>query len=147
MLVGVLLFLIAGWFVSVLLNIRRLFGTRYEISEHFRLVLIIGNQDSIVEGFLRKLLTQRDRLWPRLEVVVIDCSSSLARTGKVIRFLAGQADFTVINAREEGYRGLAPIFENFENWEKGSTVWYYDTRLLKGQELLKTPLFSLLASI
>lgn len=144
MLVGVLLFLIAGWFISVLLNIRRLYTTRYAAGEHFRLMVIMGNQDSVAEGFLRKLLTWQDRLWPRLEVVVIDCSNSFACTGKVIRLLAGQVDFTVINAGEAGFRGLAPVFEGRK---KGSTVWCYDTRLLKGQELLKAPLFSLLASI
>jgi hypothetical protein len=144
MLVGVLLFLIAGWFISVLLNIRRLFSTRYAVSRHFRLMVIMGNQDPVAEGFLRKLLIWRDRLWPRLEVVVIDCSGSFASTGKVIRLLAGQANFTVVNARERGFWELASVFESRE---KGSTVWCYDTRLLKGQELLRTSLFSLLVSI
>jgi hypothetical protein len=104
----------------------------------------MGNQDPVAEGFLRKLLIWRDRLWPRLEVVVIDCSGSFASTGKVIRLLAGQANFTVVNARERGFWELASVFESRE---KGSTVWCYDTRLLKGQELLRTSLFSLLVSI
>lgn len=145
MLVCAILLLIAGWSVLVLLRIKQLFGARsFADKENFRLVVLTGEQDIAVEGFLRKLMARRDELWPRLEVAVLDSSYAPGLTSNIISLLADQMDFSIIRTGGEGSlnRVKAP-----ESGDKRNILYYYDTRFLTGRDLLNAPIFNLLEAI
>jgi len=69
-----------------------------------KLYVLMGAQEDAAEGFIRKLIAWRNRLWPRLEVAVVDCGAG-GDTGRIIRLLAGDLDYPVI---EDGFYGERP---------------------------------------
>ncbi len=134
--VEVLLALTAGWLVFVLWRAASLFYDRRADSGRrmCKLVVFMSDQEDAAEGFLRKLAAWRNRLWPRLEVAVVDCGSA-DDTGRIIRLLAGEMDYPVM---DKGFCGQK------KGPGAGSTeapVHYYDARGRKGRSLLNAPLF------
>lgn len=139
MLWKILLALIAGWLILVFWWVAVLFLTRQAMTEQrlYKLFVLMSNQDDAAEGFLRKLISWRNKLWPRLKVAVVDCGSS-DETGKIIRLLAKELDYPVIDGEP---------FRQKQNqvFGKGEVfIRYYDVRWQKGKNLIQTPLFSLL---
>jgi hypothetical protein len=132
----VVLLLISLWFVRVLWILRNLCVSNKGNQEQARLIVIMGDQEYSVEGFLRKLTALRNKFWPLFQVVVLDnCHND--RTSRIISLLAAQNGFQVIIAGER---------EITEFYNVKQKTLSYDARPLKDGELLKAPLFSLVSS-
>jgi len=134
MLPVVFLLLISLWFIWVLWILRSLCISNKGNQRQARLIVIMGNQEYSVEGFLRKLAILRNKFWPLFEVIILEsCQNN--RTTRIISLLAAQNGFQIISA------GKREIIDSVQ----GNSI-YYDARPLKDGELLKSPLFFLISS-
>ncbi|MFA5383784.1 MAG: hypothetical protein WC364_03810 [Eubacteriales bacterium] len=132
----VVVLLISLWVIWVLWILRRLCVSRSVNQEKARLIVIIGDQEHSVEGFLRKLAVLRNKFWPLFEVIILDsCQNSL--TTRIISLLAAQNGFEVIGAGESGIVKSGKVRQKF---------FCFDARPLKDGNLLKAQLFSLISS-
>ncbi|HAG09779.1 MAG TPA: hypothetical protein DCK87_09535 [Desulfotomaculum sp.] len=96
MIIGVLLVLLAGWVVFILIKAYRLV---YQINKNqysLKIVVILRNQENSLEGFLRPLLYWRNKLWPFLEIMMVDYGST-DQTPKILSLLKREVDFPVVN--------------------------------------------------
>lgn len=132
----VVFLLISLWFIWVLWILRNLCVSHKGNQEQARLIVIMGDQEYSVEGFLHKLTALRNKFWPLFQVVVLDsCHNS--QTSRIMSLLAAQNGFQVITVGERE-------ITEFSNVQQKSL--YYDARPFKDGELLKAPLFSLISS-
>ncbi|HAG09869.1 MAG TPA: hypothetical protein DCK76_00335 [Desulfotomaculum sp.] len=132
----VVFLLIGLWFIWVLWILRSLYILQTGNQERGRLIVIIGEQERSMEGFLRKLIVLRNKYWPLFEIMILDsCQNS--RTTRIISLLAAQNNFQVITAGER---------EIIEFCEVQRKSFCYDARPFKDGELLKAPLFSLIST-
>jgi len=133
----VIFLLISLWFIWVLWILRNLCTAHKGNQGQTRLIVIIGNQEYSVEGFLRKLAVLRNKFWPLFEVIILE-SRQNNRTTRIISLLAAQNGFQIISAGER---------EIIDSSKVQRESICYDARPLKdGGELLKAPLFSLISS-
>ncbi|GEM_PF-4188966 len=96
MIIGVLLVLLAGWLVLILIRAYRLV---YQINKNqysLKIVVILRNQENSLEGFLRLLLYWRNKLWPFLEILMVD-DGSVDQTPKILSLLKREVDFPIVN--------------------------------------------------
>jgi hypothetical protein len=96
MIIGVLLVLLVGWVVFILIKVYRLV---YQINKNqyfLKIVVILRNQEKSLEGFLRPLLYWRNKLWPFLEIVIVD-DGSIDQTLKILSLLRREVDFPLVN--------------------------------------------------
>jgi glycosyltransferase involved in cell wall biosynthesis len=94
--IGVLLVLLAGWLVLILIRAYRLV---YQINKNqysLKIVVILRNQENSLEGFLRLLLYWRNKLWPFLEILMVD-DGSVDQTPKILSLLKREVDFPIVN--------------------------------------------------
>ncbi|MEW6276174.1 MAG: hypothetical protein AB1556_13830 [Bacillota bacterium] len=136
MLLEILLAFAGGWLVFIFWRVVNLFLARRIPGEQglCKLYVLMGSQEEAAEGFLRRLMAWRNRLWPRLEVAVVDCGAG-DDTGRIIRLLAGELDYPVLaggSFRQE--RGPAA-------GGAAAPCYYYDARRQRGKDLINAPLF------
>ncbi|MEW5899418.1 MAG: hypothetical protein AB1652_09665 [Bacillota bacterium] len=142
MLWEILLALAGGWLVFALGRVFHLFWAgkvrqapgRQKLCKLF---VLMGGQEDAAEGFLRKLMAWRNRLWPRLEVAVVDCGAG-DDTGKIIRLLARELAYPVLEGAFFGRHGEQAAAGC------GRTFLCYDARRHKGKDLIRAPLFCFL---
>lgn len=158
MLAIMFLALLLGWYVRMAAKILRLYlalrrgGERPQV----KLVVMVGKQESAVEGFLRRLAARRNVLWPRLDVILVvdahrgDATMSIAR---IFGRVTGLPAVTVAET-PAGLRAAVSAMckrlpgEPRDGWAGGvRPVWYYDARGLQGQSLLRAPVFNQLGWI
>lgn len=96
MIIGVLLVLLAGWVVFVLIKVYRLAYQTDKNQYSLKIVVILRNQENSLEGFLRPLLYWRNKLWPFLEIMMVD-DSSTDQTPKILSLLRREVNFPVVN--------------------------------------------------
>jgi len=149
-LLTVLVTLLAGWYVCM----AWLFLRAYIIRQRgrcpaARLVVLVGGQESAVEGFLRRLAALGNLLWPRLQLTVV-VEDGGDDTPAIARRLGRKAALPVVSAAEAD-PGLRAAVADAERrlpgepragrWGGARPVWYYDARGLEGFALLRAPLF------
>jgi len=103
------------------------------------LLLVVKDQEEWVEGFLRKAADCRKRWQPAMEMVVVD-DHSQDGTVDILQRLREICSFELVLPSEGGgsfEAGLAGC--------RGAAVLCFDARGLKGNELLRAPLFNIFA--
>jgi|GEM_PF-2969188 len=143
MLWEILLALAGGWLVFTLGRVFHLFwagqvqrsGRQAQSRQELcKLFVLMGGQEDAAEGFLRKLIAWRNRLWPRLEVAVVDYGAG-DDTGKIIHLLARELAYPVLEGSFFGQHGEQAAAG------RGGTFLCYDARRHKGKDLIRAPLF------
>lgn len=147
MLWEILLVLAGGWLVFTLGRVFHLFwagqaGPAPGGEKLCKLFVLMGGQEDAAEGFLRKLIAWRNRLWPRLEVAVVDCGAG-DDTGKIIRLLAGELAYPVLEGGFCGRPGEQAAGVAVAG-RGGEPFLCYDARRHKGKDLIRAPLFGFL---
>ncbi|OAT80193.1 hypothetical protein [Desulfotomaculum copahuensis] len=158
MLAVMFLALLLGWYVCAVVKVLRLYSACLRGGEHPRvkLVVMVGGQDSAVEGFLRRLAARRNAFWPRLEILVVVDGHRDDATLSIARILGREAALPALTA-EQTPAGLRPAVAAMCGRLPGEPrdgrtggvrpVWYYDARGLQGRGLLRAPVFSQLGWI
>lgn len=148
MLWEVLFALAGGWLVFTLARVFCLFwsgrarraGRQAQSRQKLcKLFVLMGGQENAAEGFLRKLMAWRNRLWPRLEVAVVDCGA-VGDTGRIIRLLARELAYPVIEGSFFGRHGKQAAGVAVAG-RGGEAFLCYDARRHKGKDLIRAPLF------
>lgn len=134
---NLLLVLAGGWLAFVLWKVITLFCARQAAGTKIlcKLFVLMSNQDDAAEGFLRKLMAWRNRLWPRVEVAVVDCGAN-DDTRRIIRLLAWELGYPVVEG-SSFCRKLKPAPAG----NGGITFQYFDARKYKGRNLIRAPVF------
>jgi hypothetical protein len=133
MLLQIILLLTGFWLFFVLRKILGLFLFQWNLNDQLcKLVVIMGDQEESAEGFLRKLFYWRNRLWPGLDVEVLDCGTS-AGTKKIIRLLAGELNFSIVKKKHYEQAGYA------DPTNKEAPIRCLDARNYDKKSLIRLP--------
>jgi len=131
MLFQVILLLTGFWIFFILWKILALFLWQRNVSDQLcKLTVFMGDQEESAEGFLRKLIYRRNRLWPKLEVEVADCGSSNG-TRKIIHLLARELNFPIVEKKQDEQANRLKLKD------EEASVRYLDTRGYNKKSLIK----------
>jgi len=103
------------------------------------LLLVVKDQEEWVEGFLRKVADCRKRWRPAMEMVVVD-DHSQDRTADILQRLRESCGFELVLSVNGG-----GSFDAGLSGRQGAAVLCFDARGLRGNELLRAPLFNIFA--